>query len=264
MSTPMTILLVEDSEDNRFLFNMYFKNMSELTVDIANDGKEALEKFKEGNYDLVFMDIEMPLMDGYTTTKEIRSWERKKGAEPTTIIGLSAHATKDIKEKCLKAGMNDYLSKPLKKKDLLAKISDFSSCHKLSNKVKDEDEKADKESPHDENLLDMELLNNLTDGDDEILQEFLASLLKNIPKYMSHIEKAIGNRDYRELFTSAHRLKSSILSTGAKKTCDLLNEFELMGSRENIRGAKKGYGLLIEDIEKLKKEIREIAKPEDN
>lgn len=86
-----------------------------------------MEKFVSGNYDLVLMDMRMPVMDGYTATREIRKWEKETDKDATPIIALTAHALVEDKQKCLDAGCTEYLSKPLKKAAFLDKISDYAS-----------------------------------------------------------------------------------------------------------------------------------------
>ena len=110
---PMKLLLVEDTEDNRLLIEAFLKKSS-VEIDYAGDGKSAFEKFKKNVYDLVLMDIQMPVMDGYTATRKIRAWEKRVGAEETPIIALTAYALKGDAEKCLDAGCNTHVAKPVK------------------------------------------------------------------------------------------------------------------------------------------------------
>ncbi len=121
---PLRILLAEDSEDNRLLLLSYLKKMP-YQIDTAENGEVAVEKFKAGKYDLVLMDIQMPLMDGYTATREIRKWEREKDVRETPIIALTAYAYKEDRQKSLDAGCNGHLIKPIKKAGLLEAIKEY-------------------------------------------------------------------------------------------------------------------------------------------
>jgi len=123
---PLRILLVEDSEDNRFLMIAYFKH-TPYEVDIAENGRIAVEKFKAREYDLVLMDMQMPVMDGYTATRIIRSWEDAQGRRRTPIIALTAFALKEDEEKSLAAGCDSHLNKPIKKVKLLETITAYTS-----------------------------------------------------------------------------------------------------------------------------------------
>lgn len=111
------ILLVEDYEGNIVVLS-YLLSSIDCAYDIAKTGLEALHRWKEKHYDLILMDVQMPEMDGLTATRTIRKMEEERGIENTPIIGLTAHALVADKQKCIDAGMNDYLSKPIVEADL--------------------------------------------------------------------------------------------------------------------------------------------------
>ncbi|MBW2310138.1 MAG: response regulator [Deltaproteobacteria bacterium] len=117
----LRILLVEDSPDNRLLILSYLKK-TPFRVDIAENGEIAVERFTSKKYDLVLMDMQMPVMDGYTATREIRKWEGEKGIKPTPIVALTAYATKEEDQKSLDAGCIAHLTKPIKKAKLMEAI----------------------------------------------------------------------------------------------------------------------------------------------
>ncbi|MCB9228442.1 MAG: response regulator [Deltaproteobacteria bacterium] len=112
------ILLAEDNDVNRELFKAYLSSIG-LSCEIAVDGSEAVRMAKNYSYDFIFMDMQMPVMDGITATREIRSLPEH---QRTKIIALTANAFNEHRQRCLDAGMDDYLSKPLKKKNLIALI----------------------------------------------------------------------------------------------------------------------------------------------
>jgi CheY-like chemotaxis protein len=120
----LSILLVEDSQDNQLLIKSYLKAMAHQ-VDQAENGQIAVEKFTNQHYDLVLMDMQMPVMDGYTATTLIRDWEREQGRKPTPIIALTAHALKADEQKSLDAGCTSHLTKPIKKAALLEAIQKY-------------------------------------------------------------------------------------------------------------------------------------------
>ncbi|MFA5182084.1 MAG: response regulator [Syntrophales bacterium] len=123
----LRILLAEDNEDNRTLTWMYLKNTPH-DMQMAENGRLAVDMFiSEGPFDLVFMDIQMPIMDGYEATRAIRSWEEAQGRKRTTIIALTAHALKEDLQKSLDAGCDAHLTKPLKKATFLDAISRYGS-----------------------------------------------------------------------------------------------------------------------------------------
>jgi len=121
---PLHILLAEDSVDNRLLLLSYLKSKP-YQIDIAENGAIAVEKFKISPYDLVLMDIQMPEMDGYTATREIRKWESRRKIKETPIVALTARAFQEDREKSLEAGCNGHLVKPIKKAVLLEAIKEY-------------------------------------------------------------------------------------------------------------------------------------------
>ena len=118
------ILLVEDNPDNRTLIKAYLKKTPH-SLDEAENGSLAVDMYKQGNYDLVFMDVQMPIMDGHEATRLIRAWEKEQNKERTIIVSLTAHAIKEEVDKCLAAGCDTHLSKPIKKATLLQTIQEL-------------------------------------------------------------------------------------------------------------------------------------------
>jgi len=118
------ILLVEDTDDNRLLIKAYLKK-EPYEIDEAENGEIAVEKFKQRDYGLVLMDVQMPVMDGHQATRTIREWEAEQGRVPTPIIALTAHAIKEEMDKSLAAGCNAHLTKPIKKATLIAAIEEY-------------------------------------------------------------------------------------------------------------------------------------------
>lgn len=116
------ILVVEDYLINQELTKELLEILG-CTVDVASTGHEALELVEKQRYDLIFMDIQMPKMDGYETTKEIRQLE--KGSHHTPIVALTANALQGDREKCINAGMDDYISKPFRSSDLERVLSQW-------------------------------------------------------------------------------------------------------------------------------------------
>jgi CheY-like chemotaxis protein len=115
------ILLVEDTADNVLLVKAFLKN-EPVEIDEAENGEVAVSRFKSTRYDLVLMDMQMPVMDGYAATRAIREFEAATRAEPTPIIALTAHAIREDVARCLAAGCSSHLPKPIRKAALLGAI----------------------------------------------------------------------------------------------------------------------------------------------
>ncbi|MCS6289488.1 MAG: response regulator [Nitrospira sp.] len=135
-STPtlVAILLVDDMEDNRLLITLFLKGTT-YRLDTAENGAIAVDKFQSGTYDLVLMDIQMPVMDGYQATLTIRAWEREQGRFPTPIIALTASALTEDVEKCQAAGFTSHLTKPIKKTTLLEAIPRYAVIPPLEKAI---------------------------------------------------------------------------------------------------------------------------------
>jgi len=117
----LDILLVEDTPDNQRLVTFYLEKAG-YSVNVAENGSEAVSKADNFHYDLILMDIQMPVMDGFEATGIIRQNEIKMGRDRTPIVGLTAHAVQGYREKCIEQGMDDYITKPIKKKVLIETI----------------------------------------------------------------------------------------------------------------------------------------------
>ncbi len=118
----LNILLVDDSPDNRVLIQAYLKN-TPCQVEVAEDGESGVKKFTAGRYDLVLMDMHMPVIDGYSATRAIRKWEREHSVKATPIIALTAYALKEEIQKSLAAGCSSHLTKPIRKAVLMEAIA---------------------------------------------------------------------------------------------------------------------------------------------
>lgn len=121
-SRPLHILVVEDCQDNYILIKAYLKKHP-YQLELAENGQIAVEKFRNQSYDMILMDMQMPVMDGYAATTMIRHWERSKNLAHIPIIALTAYAFKEDEQKCKAAGCDYYLSKPIVKKNLLDAIA---------------------------------------------------------------------------------------------------------------------------------------------
>lgn len=122
---PLNILLAEDCDNNVLLVQLFLKKLP-YTIDVAKDGKEAYEKFVSNTYDLVLMDIEMPIIDGYQATVDIRSFEENKGVSRTPIIAVTAHVMSENRDKAYASGCDHFLTKPVRKADLISIIQKHS------------------------------------------------------------------------------------------------------------------------------------------
>ena len=122
VSRPLHVLLADDSPDNRMLIRAYLKK-TPYSLDEAENGKIALARFIAGKYDVVLMDIQMPILDGYSAVRMIRDWEKDHQCKRTPIIALTASALDDAVRRAKDAGCDMHVSKPVKKTTLLEAIA---------------------------------------------------------------------------------------------------------------------------------------------
>lgn len=127
----LPILLVEDYEPNVLVATSMFNNFG-YQYEVARNGREAVERFSSGKYSIVLMDVEMPVMDGYETTRQIRAIEKSNQAPSIAIIAMTAHALKGDREKCMAAGMDDYIAKPFNPHQLQAALNKYFVGHVMA------------------------------------------------------------------------------------------------------------------------------------
>jgi len=120
----LRILLADDAEENRFLVRGYLKG-SACIIDEVENGALAVERFKQHIYDVVLMDAEMPVLDGYSATRAMRALERERACAPTPIFALTAHALREARDRSMEAGCTEHLTKPIKRATLLDAIDRF-------------------------------------------------------------------------------------------------------------------------------------------
>lgn len=198
------ILIVEDYEGNQKIINIIL-NKAGMNCDIAENGLEAIEAYKSKNYDLILMDCQMPVMDGFKATEEIRKIEETNNIKnPIPIIALTAHTQNDILGKCKSAGMNDYLSKPLNIETMLAKINNYLKIETIE--ADKTSEKKETENIKDEIIFN--IMENLYFTKEEALEMF-EQYMEILPESIKEIEIACKESDFELIKQIAHTLKGS-------------------------------------------------------
>jgi PAS domain S-box-containing protein len=206
-ASQLVVLLVEDNDINRLYAKSILKNWQCYT-DTAENGLVALEKIKNQAYDVVLMDIQMPVMDGYETTKAIRLMNSAMRDVP--VIALTANATRADVEKCMTAGMNDYLPKPFTPDDLYRKLfidQKISPKHKIRNKV------APKTKPVSQ-LYNLDYLRSVSGNNEEFIREMVLTFTQTIPPLLMEMRQALTDSDWPKLARHAHQIKPSFTLMG--------------------------------------------------
>ena len=250
-----TILLVEDHILNQKLAETYLRGFG-FEVTLAGNGIEALQQLKKKSFNLVLMDIQMPLLDGYHTAEKIRKELRLN----LPIIAMTAHSLPGEKEKCIQFGMNDYISKPFKEKDLHQLLQHY--LGPVESEPVPANDTTISRSPANK-LLNLDDLYALARGNQEFIQEMISIFLEQNPEDTKALQDAAKSANYQQLRSIAHRMKTSVGFMGMKSLLSPLSEIELLAEKnESIEVIRKKTDSLIEQCQEACKELnQELTKP---
>ncbi len=251
-SKRLNILLAEDNEVNQKLMIRMIKRWGH-GITIADNGREAVRMSEEQNYDVVLMDIQMPEMDGLEATKAIREQEEKTGGH-IPIIAMTAHAMKGDKERCLEAGMDDYLTKPVQIKEL---YNTLEGIEKVSEKP-GETESCQATEVTESETVNKEAVLAKVGGDMEFLEELIGVLVKSSDRDLQKIEEAVANGDMEALKRSAHSLKGAVGNFFAANAQDAAFKLERIAEEGKAEEAGLAVAALKEEINRLIVKIREF------
>ncbi|MBI3483090.1 MAG: response regulator, partial [Bacteroidetes bacterium] len=245
----LSVLLVEDNDVNRLYASSILK-IWDCKIDTAENGYVALEKIKNEDYDVVLMDIQMPVMDGFEATKAIRALDSSKKNLP--IIALTANATRAATEQCLSYGMNDCLPKPFTPEDLYNKLTNFKRNGSSKKKKKQGDGALQN--------IDLAYLQKMSDNNQKFIDEMLAAFLKSIPKSIGEIKSYTETAEWIALARAVHKLKPSLTLMGlhaAKEQALILEDLAKQGKNSALIKAHSKE--LCEKLSKALIELRELA-----
>ena len=252
------ILLVEDYPTSQQVIIKHLETENH-SVELAENGKQALDTYKEKYFDLVFMDVQMPIMNGYEATKKIRLFEKKNSRSPTPIIALTAHATKQDRVLCYQAGMNDYLTKPLKRIDLLASINKWGlnqSINEYSNKQKPIPETTD--IPVDE-PIDLKRAMEEYLNEKEFFINLCVKFIALFPEHLSTLKKAIKENQPDIVRHEAHKIKGGAANLTADKLSALAFDLELIGKSGILDHAVTQLDKLEKEAQRMQKYIQKLT-----
>ncbi len=259
------VLLAEDNEVNQIVAREML-NLVGCKVDLAADGSLAVAAFKKNKYDLVFMDCQMPELDGYGATGEIREFEQHVKRSRTPIIALTAHAMRGDRQRCLTAGMDDYLSKPIRQNRLQLILHKWVSGAKQRAKLSDHPVVENNthqtgDTRFDANALCLyrELQKN---NGSEILGNIIESYLKDNPRLMQTLADAINRGDTEALGQAAHTMKSMNSMVGAVKMAELCRELESQGRKGSLESGEQLFGELEKEFVYIQNQLHDVLKEE--
>jgi len=239
------ILLVEDNPVNQ-LVACDLLNEEGANVRIVENGKLALEAYRNDDFDIILMDMQMPVMDGYEAIKLIRSdFPNSKKSIP--IIALTAHAVEGEQKKCLYAGANDYITKPFQPNELFGKIfllTDISNKPFKNNTI----------------MVNIDTLRRFTNNKTSLMQNTIKTIIKIIPEELKLLNEAVINENWDRIRALAHKNKSSLALVCEPFIKDLLSSIEDDAiNMNNMEGITKHVNWLNNNVNELISELEKIS-----
>jgi len=268
------LLLVEDNATNQQVALGILAKFG-LKADTADDGLKAVEAATNINYDLVLMDCQMPVMDGYEATAKIR---KIPSYRDVPIIAMTAHAMTGDREKCLKAGMNDYIAKPVAPLELAKKIFNWlpdKASEELigSDKLQDQINLIDEELGQDDSFPQLNKLPPESDdatkiwdktammermmGDNELASIIKEGFLTDIPNRISILKEGLSKDDCQNTELQAHTIKGAAANVCGQALCQVASTMEKAGRVGDLTAAREGLPDLEREFEKLKQAMNQ-------
>lgn len=231
----LRLLLAEDCATNQQVALSILKKLG-LNADVANCGEKAIEAIEKTPYDLILLDIQMPGIDGFETTNRIRKSETAAGRPAVPIIAMTAHTTPGYREKCIKAGMNDYISKPISIRTLAEAL-----------------EKWLPETP----VFDEADLMDRMMNDASLVHSLANAFISDVPDQLKALKASLADNQIEAVERLAHRLAGASGNLGGKRMSAIAYSFEKAAQTGNLTTIRERLPELESGFEKLKFEIRE-------
>ena len=250
---PGVILLVEDNVINQRVAEQILARRGH-EVRIAHNGRQAVDVLERWTPDLVFMDVQMPEMNGIDATRAIRAREARMGGH-VPIIALTAHALPTDREQCLRAGMDDYLTKPVSPVALTQTVERI-----VEQRMNDNNNGAQHAAgaAGSDAVLDPALALERVDGDRELLGEIIDLFFQDVGSLVQDLEQAVGAKDAEAIMRTAHRLKGSVATFAAKPATEAALRLETMGRSGDVSGVEAAFSALQAELTRLEPALQEL------
>ncbi|HOE11660.1 MAG TPA: response regulator [bacterium] len=256
--TGLHILLVEDNIVNQKIASAMLSRQGHSVV-IARHGLEALDMIENDRFDLIFMDVLMPEMDGYQATSEIR--KRELGTH-VPIIAMTACAMVRDREKCMAAGMDDYITKPIQLADLEQAIARAIPLADRGGTKESAMRFGDVPDPVPDVALDVPELMDRVDHNRNLLSEIVAMFVRESCRLMDRIQEAIENHDAQSLAASAHALKGAIGNFATRAAHKAASKLEKLGLENSLQNAPEVYRVLEIEVDRLREALLDLCMKE--
>jgi two-component system, sensor histidine kinase and response regulator len=267
-TAPRRILLVEDNEINRRVASAMLRSRGHQVIMLEN-GQEAVDILANEEFDVVLMDMQMPIMDGYLATAEIRKREKKTGGH-IPIVAMTAEALKGDREHCLVSGMDDYVSKPILQVELFRAVERFPAvCLDATRSSAVEkaiqctpatqpqvvESQLSSVPPPQPRAMDWSLAKERLPGGPKMMQEFVNLFKQDSPARLLDIRHAIETRDAELLRRSSHTLKSNLNYFGATTAAELALSLETLGRNKSFDQAESLLAALEKEFARVLEEM---------
>lgn len=253
------VLVAEDNVTNQKVACLALERLG-CHVEIAHDGRQAIERVANGTFDIVFMDCEMPHVDGFAATAEIR---RQHPNRRLPIVAMTARAFKEDRDRCLEAGMDDYLTKPAKLEDFDTALARWTPhrCVDLMSEGPSAESEAPVASPVDA-AIDAAAVGRLRTlvAEEADLAELFDTFLQQAAELTRTVADAVQNRSIEELRIAAHTLKGSSANLGAKGLSAAAAELEKLARAGQIDAAAPWVAKLENQLQRVRDELAAIAR----
>jgi len=251
-TVTLKILLVEDKLVNQEVALSMLESCGH-NVTIANNGIEAIEAITKETFDIILMDVEMPLMNGYETTSKIRDMEKQAGGH-IHITALTANAMSGDREKCLNAGMDDYISKPVHMKDLMDAIQ------KVQDKKEIDLVSAKQNTTNEKPPVDLDCLINKLGGNSKQVLRCLELFKEDSPKLLEGIKTGLKNKDRQESKNSCHGLRGMLLAMEMRKAANIAAKIDELITQKEFKNSNRLLPELEIEIEQAVNYIASCVK----
>ncbi len=226
------ILIVEDKKLNQLVTSEMLKSRwKKLEIEFADDGKAAVEKIKDKKYDLVLMDVQMPVMDGYEATRIVRN-ELKISYSELPILAITAYNTSSETRQCLDAGMNDFVMKPLDPEQFYQKIIGLVR-HGAAVPESQPVDSRQKSTIENGSQMDLSYLNMITGNNSELKEKIIQMLIDETPDEVYNLKQVAREKNWKRVRAVAHKMKSGITYLGLTDTLELAKRIEEYAEAEH-------------------------------
>jgi len=259
----LEVLVVEDNPVNQTVARRMLEHAGH-SVAVANNGEEALEAIEARHFDVVLMDVQMPVMGGIEATQAIRarearrSWVLEGDWRPVPIIAMTAHAMERDRERCLEAGMDDYVSKPVHPEALFAAI-ERALGPAGGEEVGSDITLLELDAADRRRIACLDEARAMFEGDEGVVEQLVEVFLRDLPRTVADLHKGAADMDFERLRALGHMIKGSVGVFSAQRAVDAARRLEDLAAAGDPRALTSQAGLAAREIELLGEVLREEA-----